>query len=152
MSEQEKKDTMQTINKAVLITAVTMGLPALSMAQDTGLANNINGLQGVLDQLYTEMIPLCSQLIGVGRGIAGFAALWFIAVRVWRHLANAEPIDVYPLLRPFVIGFAILIFPAVIGLINGIMQPTVTATSSMVTNSNEAIAALLQQKMLTRCM
>jgi conjugative transposon TraJ protein len=137
---------MQTINKAVLVTAVTMGLPVLSIAQDSGLANNINGLQGVLDQLYTEMIPLCSQLIGVGRGIAGFAALWFIAVRVWQHLANAEPVDVYPLFRPFVIGFAILIFPAVIGLINGIMQPTVTATSAMVTNSNEAIAALLQQK------
>lgn len=121
-------------------------LPVLSMAQTSGLASDINSLHGVLDQLYNEMIPLCSSLIGVGRGIAGFAALWYIAVRVWRHLANAEPIDFYPLFRPFVVGFAILVFPAVIGLINGVMQPTVTATSAMVTNSDQAVAALLQQK------
>ncbi|MBN8837153.1 MAG: conjugative transposon protein TraJ [Sphingobacteriia bacterium] len=121
-------------------------LPLYSMAQTSGLASNIDGLHGVLDRLYNEMIPLCSSLIGVGRGIAGFAALWYIAVRVWRHLTNAESIDFYPLFRPFVIGFAILIFPAVIGLLNGVMQPTVTATSSMVTNSDQAIAALLKQK------
>ena len=123
-------------------------LPFLSHAQDNdgGLANELDSLQSVLNQLYNEMIPLCSQLIGVGQGIAGFAALWFIAVRVWRHLANAEPIDFYPLFRPFAIGFAILIFPSVISLINGIMQPTVSATAAMVTNSDEAVAALLKQK------
>lgn len=137
---------MKMCVKIIMIALIAIGLPAASMAQTSGLAGDINGLQTVLDQLYQEMIPLCSSLIGVGRGIAGFAALWFIAVRVWRHLANAEPIDFYPLFRPFVIGFAILIFPAVIGLINGIMQPTVSATSAMVTNSNEAIAALLKQK------
>ena len=125
---------------------VGLALPGLAQAQDTGMAGDIGGLQGVLDQLYGQMIPMCSQLIGVGRGIAGFAALWYIAARVWRHLASAEPIDFYPLFRPFGIGLAILFFPAVIGLINGVMQPTVSATSSMVTNSDEAIAALLRQK------
>lgn len=67
-------------------------------------------------------------------------------MRVWRHLSLSEPIDFYPLFRPFVIGFAILIFPSVIGLINGIMQPTIVGTASMVTNSDAAITALLQQK------
>jgi conjugative transposon TraJ protein len=89
---------------------------------------------------------MCSQLIGVGRGIAAFAALWCIAARVWRHLSHAEPIDFYPLFRPFVLGFAILIFPSVIGVMNGIMQPTVSGTAAMVNNSNQAIAALIQQK------
>lgn len=81
-----------------------------------------------------------------GRGIAGFAATWYIAVRVWGHIARAEPIDLYPLFRPFVIGFAILIFPSVIALINGVMQPTVSATASMVEGSNKSIELLLQQK------
>jgi conjugative transposon TraJ protein len=110
------------------------------------VASEIHGLQAVLDTIYDQMLPLCSSLIGVGRGIAGFAATWYIAVRVWRHIASAEPIDFYPLFRPFVIGFAVLIFPSVIALINGVLQPTVTATNSMVTDSDQAIALLLQQK------
>jgi conjugative transposon TraJ protein len=133
--------------KIAFIAITGIGLPLISQAQtSSGLAGSIQSLQGVLDQLYTEMIPMCSQLIGVGRGIAGFAALWYIAYRVWRHLANAEPVDVYPLFRPFVLGFAILIFPSVIALMNGILQPMVTGTASMVTNSDAAVAALLQQK------
>jgi len=111
-----------------------------------GLAGDIGGLQAVLDQLYTEMLPLCSGLIGVGRGLAGFAATWYIAARVWRHIANAEPVDFYPLLRPFGIGLAILMFPTVLAVINGVLQPTVSATSGMVQDSNKAITVLLQQK------
>lgn len=121
-------------------------LPVISYAQNGSSLNEIKGLHGVLDQLYDQMIPLCSQLIGVGRSIAGFAAMWYIAARVWRHLSHAEPIDFYPLFRPFVIGFAILIFPSVIGMINNIMKPTVTGTASMVTNTDAAVAALLKQK------
>jgi conjugative transposon TraJ protein len=106
----------------------------------------MNSLHGVLDQLYDEMMPLCNNLLGVGQGIAGFAAIWYIGSRVWRHIASAEPIDFYPLLRPFAIGFCIMIFPSVLNLINGVMKPTVTATASMVEGSNKAIGLLLQKK------
>jgi conjugative transposon TraJ protein len=121
-----------------------MALPKLSMAQ--GISSELGGLQQVLEQLYTEMLPLCSQLIGVGRGLAGFAATWYIASRVWGHISRAEPIDFYPLFRPFAIGFAVLIFPSVIAMINGVMQPTVTATGAMVDNSDKSISLLLKQK------
>lgn len=134
--------------KAMLCVAAGMLLPFLSMAQagGGGLASEIGGLQGVLDQLYDQMMPLCSSLIGVGRGLAGFGATWYIGARVWKHIANAEPIDFYPLLRPFGIGLAVLMFPTVIGIINTIMQPTVSGTGAMVQDSNQAIALLLQQK------
>jgi conjugative transposon TraJ protein len=125
---------------------VSCGTPEFLFAQSGGFADEIKSLQQVLEQLYTEMLPLCSKLIGVGRGIAGFAATWYIASRVWRHIANAEPIDFYPLFRPFVLGFAVIIFPAVIGMINGVMNPTVTGTAAMVDDSNKAIAVLLQKK------
>lgn len=130
--------------RVALIATVGMILPQFLHAQ--GVANEMHGLQSVLDQLYDEMLPLCSRLIGVGQGIAGFAATWYIASRVWRHIANAEPIDFYPLFRPFVIGFAIMIFPSILGMINGVMKPTVTATASMVKDSDKAIAELLKQK------
>lgn len=125
---------------------VAMGLLLPFSAHCQSLANEMNSLHGILEQLYEEMMPLCSNLIGVAQGIAGFGALWYIASRVWRHLASAEPIDFYPLFRPFVIGFCIMIFPSVLAVINGVMKPTVTATSAMVEGSNNAIEVLLQKK------
>jgi conjugative transposon TraJ protein len=119
-------------------------LPHLSKAD--GLADDLQGMQPVLDNVYSQMLPLCSQLIGAARGIAGFAALWYIASRVWRQIAAAEPIDFYPLLRPFALGIAILLFPAVIAVMNGVLQPVVSATGNMVKASNTAIAQLLAQK------
>ena len=135
---------MAKCRKIAWMALVGLILPFMSHAQ--GIADEMKGMHGVLDQLYDEMMPLCSQLIGVGQGLAGFAAMWYIAARVWRHLANAEPIDFYPLFRPFVIGFCVLIFPSILGLINGIMKPTVTATAAMVEGSDKAIAVLLQKK------
>ena len=98
---------------------VVLLLPSVADAQ---IATRIRSMHEVLEQLYADMMPLCSRLIGVGRGIAGFAATWYIATRVWGHIARAEAIDFYPLFRPFVLGFAILIFPSVIQLINQLMK------------------------------
>lgn len=135
---------MKKWKRAAILAAVTVGFPLVCKAQ--GLADEMNGLKGVLEDIYSEMMPLCSHMIGIGQGIAGFAALWYIASRVWRHLANAEPIDFYPLFRPFVIGFCVMIFPSVLAIINGVMKPTVTATAALVENSDKAVATLLQKK------
>ncbi|RKR08872.1 conjugative transposon TraJ protein [Flavobacterium sp. 90] len=135
---------MIKINKQIILVLLAMILPFTINAQ--GIADDMNGLHSVLEQLYDEMMPLCSNLIGVGQGLAGFAAMWYIASRVWRHIASAEPIDFYPLFRPFVIGFCIMIFPSVLYMINGVMKPTVTATAAMVEGSNKAIERLLKEK------
>jgi conjugative transposon TraJ protein len=135
---------MMKINKGACFAILGLVVPFGSHAQ--GMADDMNSLHSVLEQLYDEMMPLCSNLIGVGQGIAGFGAIWYIASRVWRHIANAEPIDFYPLFRPFVIGFCIMIFPSVLYMINGVMKPTVTATAAMVEGSNKAIEVLLREK------
>ena len=130
--------------KAVFITAIGLLFPIISEAQE--MAGEIRDLQSVLDELYAEMLPLCGRLINVARGIAGFAALWYIAARVWRNLASGEPVDFYPLLRPFALGLAIMLFPSVIGLMNGVLRPLVTGTAAMVENSNQAIEYMLEKK------
>jgi conjugative transposon TraJ protein len=130
------------LKKTVIFIIASLLLPFRILAQST----DAQSLHGILEQLYDEMMPLCSNLIAVGQGIAGFATIWYIASRVWRHIANAEPIDFYPLFRPFVIGFCIMIFPSVLFMINGIMKPTVTATAAMVEGSNKAIEVLLKEK------
>jgi conjugative transposon TraJ protein len=135
----------RTIQQVLLCLVMMIITPTLTFAQ-SGMAGEIKSLHQVLAELYKEMYPLCKQLRDVGRGIAGFAATWFIAIRVWGHIARAEPIDFYPLLRPFVIGFAILNFQLVIDMIRFVMEPTVTGTSAMVENSNQAVAQLLKMK------
>ena len=129
------------IQKVAAMATVATLLPSLSHAQ--GVAANLQSLQGVLNNLYDQMMPMCSQMIGIGQAIAAFAALWFIAVRVWKHIAAAEPVDFYPLLRPFVIGFCIMTFPSVLAMINGVLSPTVTATAAMAGNATQAINTML---------
>ncbi|MDB4921846.1 MAG: traJ [Mucilaginibacter sp.] len=132
------------ISKVAMLATLATLSPLLSRAE--GVADDLHSLQGILQQLYNQMLPLCSGMIGVARGIAGFAALWYIAARVWKHLAAAEAIDIYPLLRPFALGFCIMFFPMVLSLVNGVLQPVVTATQNMVMNANQAIATMLADK------
>jgi len=134
---------------ACLAAGVGMLLPVLGQAQatgSTGLAGDIQGLQGTLNQVFQTMVGKCGELVGIGQSLAGFGALFYIAYRVWGHLVRAEVIDFFPLLRPFGIGIALAVYPGIIGLVNGVLQPTVDGTSALVTGSNASIAALLAQK------
>jgi conjugative transposon TraJ protein len=134
------------MKKKVLFTVMALLLLSANATQAQDITSSLKGMQPVLDTVYNQMIPMCSNLIDAARGIAGFAALWYIASRVWRQIAQAEPLDFYPLLRPFALGMAIMLFPMVISLMNGVMQPIVSATGAMVTNSDNSIALLLKQK------
>jgi hypothetical protein len=98
---------MKNAVRMLVVLVMAILIPGLLRAQAGGFADDIKSLHSVLEDIYNQMIPMCGNLISVGRGIAGFAATWYIASRVWRHIANAEPIDFYPLFRPFVLGFAV---------------------------------------------
>lgn len=96
------------------------------------MAIDFDNLHQILRNLVEEMMPLCSQMTGVAKGIAGLGALFYVAYRVWQSLSRAEPVDVYPLLRPFVIGFCIMFFPTVVlGTINSVLSPVVTGTNGI---------------------
>ncbi len=89
-------------------------------------------LHSVLRILYDDMMALCYPMTRVAMAIAGIGALLYIAYRVWQSIAQAEPIDLFPLLRPFAIGLCILFFPTfVLGSLNGILSPLVQATHSL---------------------
>ena len=127
---------------AILFVAILV-LPAQCWAQSGGNAE-IQKFHDILDKLYDDMIPLCSKITTVARGIAGFGAIFYIAVRAGRNLAAAEPIDFFPLFRPFVIAVLIGMYPLVLGTINGILQPAVVATNSLVAESDNAVKELLK--------
>lgn len=96
------------------------------------LAVDFDNLHQILRNLYTDMMPLCSNMAGIAKGIAGLGALFYVASRVWQSLSRAEPVDVYPLLRPFAIGLCIMFFPTfVLGTINTVLSPVVKGTHQM---------------------
>ena len=107
------------------------------------LAIEFDNLHQILRSLYTDMMPLCGNMAGVAKGIAGLGALFYVAAKVWQSLASAEPIDVYPLLRPFVIMF----FPTfVLGTINSVMSPVVKGCNNMLETQTFDMNAYREQK------
>lgn len=94
-----------------------------------------DNLHEVLRSLYDEMLPLSADMAAVAKGVAGLGSLFYIAIKVWQALSRAEPIDVYPLLRPFALGLCIMFFPTmVLGTINTILSPIVQGTHAILEN------------------
>ena len=80
-------------------------------------------LHQILRVLYESMIDMCEPMASVASAIAGIGAMLYISYRVWQSLARAEPIDLFPLLRPFAISICIMFFPTlVLGSINGLLS------------------------------
>lgn len=95
---------------------------------------SFESLHELLGRLYDDMMELCDSMASVAIGIAGIGALLYISYRVWKALAQAEPIDVFPLLWPFALALCILLFqPLVLGTLNGILGVVVKGTHSLLT-------------------
>ena len=106
-----------------------------------------DNLHQILLSLYEEMMPLCSDMAGVAKGLAGLGALFYVAVRVWQSLARAEAIDVYPLLRPFAIGLCILFFPTIVlGTMNSVLGVIVQGTHSILEEQTFDMEKYREQK------
>src|SRR5690606_41940698 len=91
-----------------------------------------SNLHEVLRSLYDEMMPLSADMAAVAKGVAGLGALFYVAIKVWQALSRAEPIDMYPLLRPFALGICIMFFPTVVlGTINAVLSPVVQGTHAI---------------------
>lgn len=111
------------------------------------LAVDFGNLHEILRNLYEDLMPLCSSMTGVAKGMAGLGALFYVAAKVWQALARAEPIDVYPLLRPFAIGLCIMFFPSfVLGTINSVMSPVVKGTHTLLEGQTFDMNKYRQQK------
>jgi conjugative transposon TraJ protein len=118
--------------------------PLVCFAQ--GVTGQVVQMHTVLENLYAEMMPMCGQILRVAQTIACFGALLYIGFRVWKQIASAEPIDFFPLLRPFALSIAIAIFPNVLATINGILHPVTLVTQGLVQNTHGDVDRLLHQR------
>lgn len=106
-----------------------------------------SNLHEVLQNLYYDMMPLSAQMAGVAKSLAGLGALFYIGLKVWQALARAEPIDVYPMLRPFALGICIMFFPTlVLGTLNTVLSPVVKGTHQILENQVIDMTSLQQKK------
>lgn len=106
-----------------------------------------NNLHEVLRSLYDDMMPLAGDMAAVAKGLAGLGALFYVALKVWQALSRAEPIDVFPLLRPFALGLCIMFFPTIVlGTINAVLSPVVTGTHAILEDQVLDLNQLQQQK------
>lgn len=106
-----------------------------------------SNLHEVLQNLYYEMMPLSMQMALVAKSVAGLGALFYIGIKVWQALARAEPIDVYPMLRPFALGICIMFFPSlVLGTLNTVLSPVVIGTHQILEHQMIDLATIQQQK------
>lgn len=111
------------------------------------LSMDFANLHTILESLYEQMMRLCTDMLDVSKGIAGLGALFYVAIRVWQSMARAEPIDVYPLLRPFAIGICILLFPTlVLGTMNSILSPIAQGTHKMLEGQTLDMQQYREQK------
>ncbi|MBC9909121.1 conjugative transposon protein TraJ [Chitinophaga varians] len=137
----------KSLSTVLVIAAVV--LPSVCLAQSGG-NTEVQRLHDVLQNVYNEMTPKCEKLTTVARGIAGFGAILYIAVRAGRNLANAEPIDFFPLLRPFIMAVVIGFYPLFLQTLDGILKPTVGATNGLVAVSDQGIKELLEIELQLR--
>lgn len=106
-----------------------------------------SNLHEMLRALYDEMLPLSAEMAAVAKGLAGLGALFYVALKVWQALSRAEPIDLFPLLRPFALGLCIMFFPTmVLGTINAVLSPIVTGTHGILEGQVLDLNALQEQK------
>lgn len=100
------------------------------MPLSDGMDIHFTSLHKILRNLYDQMTPITDDIATFATAVAGLGALLYICYRVWQALARADAIDVFSLLRPFVIGLCIISFrPIVINSINGILKPLVVGTN-----------------------
>lgn len=92
-------------------------------------------LTAIIAKIDSDVRPMADNLISAGRAIAGIGALFYIAIRVWRSMVNAEPINFYPLFRPLSIGLVLVLYTPFISLLETAMRPLVTASEVMVSSS-----------------
>ncbi|MFC5410719.1 hypothetical protein ACFPMF_15460 [Larkinella bovis] len=128
---------------------ILLQIPGQGTYVDYGFYSKFESFEKTITQAYQEVLQGMGHFGDVAAGIAGIASFLFIGFRVLRHLAYAEGVDVWPLLRPFAIGFLALNFTIVTDFVGAMIKPLQAATQQMVdvqTSRVQQIEALRLQK------
>lgn len=115
-------------------------------AEANELSRFIGDFNRIMDDVSRTLQGDTQSLQSGAKAIAGMGAVFFIGSRVWKHIANAEAVDFYPLFRPFVLAILIANFAWVTGFIQILISPVMTASNRMMANSQLGIDQLIAAK------
>lgn len=114
---------------------------------DYGFYQKFSSMETAITTAYTEVQQGMGNLGAVASSIAAIAATLYIGMRVLGHFARAESIDVFPLLRPFAIGFLVLNFTIVTDFLDALIKPVEVVTQNMIDVQTTRIQQLEQLRM-----
>ena len=103
-------------------------------------------LQKMIASLYNDMLPTAFQLTAAAQGLAGIAALIYVFYRIWPVLAGKEPLDLFPMLRPFGFMLLLLFYQSFIFLLGAVLQPIADATGRIYAGQYKDVIQLIDNK------
>ncbi|HSF55295.1 MAG TPA: hypothetical protein VLA71_16190, partial [Algoriphagus sp.] len=115
-------------------------------AEANELSQYIGDFNNIMAEVSQKLQGNTQSLQAGAKAIAGMGAVFYIGSRVWKHIANAEAVDFYPLFRPFVLAILIANFSWVTGFIHVLISPVMTASDRMMANSQLGIDQLIAAK------
>jgi len=143
-TKPEKHNFTYGFSKTWLFLLLFVLAPGAAMAGE--FSQFIDDFNNIIQEVGSTLQQGTVSLSDPAKAIASLGAVFYIGFRVWRHIANAEAIDFFPLFRPFVLAILIANFHWVTGLIAGICNPVVAATDSLRKKSQEQINRLIEVK------
>lgn len=120
---------------------------------DYSFYQKFESMEQAVKTAFAEVLTGMGNLGDVTSSIAAIGATLYIGMRILGHLARAESVDVFPLFRPFVLGFLALNFGIVTGLLDAMVKPIEVVTQNMIdiqTNRIRQIEELRAQKIQER--
>ena len=125
---------------------ILLQVPGGGTYVDYGFYQKFESMEAAVKTAFTEVLSGMGNLGEVASAIAAIAATLYIGMRVLGHFARAESIDVFPLLRPFAIGFIALNFTMVTDFLGAMVKPVETVTQNMVDVQVTRIQQLEQER------
>lgn len=119
-------------------------LPFFAEANDLSLY--IGDFNAIMADVSQKLQGDTMSLQTGAKAIAGMGAVFYIGSRVWKHIANAEAVDFYPLFRPFVLAILIANFSWVTAFIQTLISPVMSASEQLMADSQLGIDQLIAAK------
>jgi conjugative transposon TraJ protein len=128
------------------IDMILLQVPGNGTYVDYGFYQKFSSVEEAITTAFKDVLQGMGNLGAVASSIAAIAATLYIGMRVLGHFARAEPVDVFPLLRPFAIGFLVLNFTIVTDFLNALIKPVEVVTQNMVDVQTTRIQQLEQMR------
>lgn len=103
-------------------------------------------LEAAVDGLFQGMRPQFTSFISFGQALGGLGAFCYVFYRVWGHLSRAEPIQVYPLLRPLALALCLLSYSHLLDFMVGLGEVLNRGTAGFVSEKVRTVEALDRRK------